>query len=141
MTEYRYTRTNPAATREFYMYSPYEGPSFIHSYMNDRNVTLAKLDTLLNLNKPSSECEHSVVEELKLANETAIVSKYRHKSRSNLEKSQKFRLFPIIGMFATFLSICCLDQYHTIQNCKTQQISLLASLNAKKASLSLTRKG
>ena len=85
MTEYRYSRQDPAAFREFYMYSPYEGEKFINAYENDRNNVCFALDTLLGKTSPIRHEDFFSIDKYGLSDVTAMLQDYIMVMKSNFE--------------------------------------------------------
>ena len=67
MTEYRYSRQDPAAFRDFYMYSRYEGEQFINAYENDRKDVCFDLNTLLGKSSPITHVDFSSIDQIGLS--------------------------------------------------------------------------
>ena len=76
MTEYRYSRQDPAAFREFYMYSPYEGEKFIAAYKNDRKNTYLALDNELGESNPVKHIDFFSANHRDLSDVTRMVKDY-----------------------------------------------------------------
>ena len=76
MTEYRYSRQDPAAFREFYMYSPYEGEKFICAYKNDRKNTYLALDNELGESNPVKHIDFFSANHRDLSDVTRMVKDY-----------------------------------------------------------------
>ena len=76
MTEYRYSRQDPAAFRELYMYSPYEGEKFITAYENDRKNVFFALDTLLGKSNPIRHDNFFSIDKYDLSDVTATLQDY-----------------------------------------------------------------
>ena len=85
MTEYRYSRQDPAAFREFYMYSPYEGEKFINAYENDRNNVCFALNNLLGKSSPIQHEDFFSIDKYGLSDVTATLRDYTMVMTSNLE--------------------------------------------------------
>ena len=85
MTKYRYSRQDPAASREFYMYSPYEGEKFINAYENDRNNVFFALDTLLGKSSPIRHEDFFSIDKYGLSDVTATLRDYIMVMKSNFE--------------------------------------------------------
>ena len=85
MTEYRYSRHDPAASGEFYMYSPYEGEKFINAYETDRNNVCVALDTLLGKSSPIRHEDFFSIDKYGLSDVTAMLQDYTMVTTSNLE--------------------------------------------------------
>ena len=85
MTEYRYSRQDPAAFRDFYMYSRYEGEQFINAYENDRKDVCFDLNTLLGKSSPITHVDFSSIDQIGLSDVTEKLQDYTLAVTSNLE--------------------------------------------------------
>ena len=73
MTEYKYSRQDPAAFKEFYMYSRYEGEKFIKAYESDRKNVYFAIDTLLSENNPITHDNFFSIDKYGLSDVTATL--------------------------------------------------------------------
>jgi hypothetical protein len=85
MTEYRYSRQDQAAFREFYMYSPYEGEKFIDAYEDDRNNVCLALDTLIGKSSLIRHEDFFSIDKYGLSDIAATLQDYIMVMKSNFE--------------------------------------------------------
>ena len=85
MTEYRYSRQDAAASKEFYMYSPYEGEKFLNAYEKDRNNVCLALDNLLGKSSPIRHGDFLSIDKHGLSDVTATLRDFIMIMKSNLE--------------------------------------------------------
>ena len=85
MTKYRYSRQDPTASKEFYMYSPYEGERLINAYEHDRKNVYHALDTLLGKRNPIRHDDFCSIAEYSLSDVNSTLRDYNMVMTSNLE--------------------------------------------------------
>jgi len=122
MTEYRYSRQDPAASREFYMYSPYEGEKFINAYENDRNNVCFALDTLLGKTSPIRHEDFFSIDKYGLSDVTAMLQDYIMVMKSNFETN-------IVSSLCQTHKKTVLSLYNLLSESQGSELKLSPSIN------------